>query len=98
MGSITPNRIASPTQSECQDNSAQRWVWNGGPCTCHPVSPAIPRSCRAPALSSPLGCLQPPPVLLALTRSPGAPLDPGGPSLPVRPWGEAGLEGSHGRR
>lgn len=32
----------------------------------------------------------------ALTRSPGAPLGPGGPSCPVRPWGERQREGSRG--
>lgn len=31
-----------------------------------------------------------------LTRSPGAPLGPGGPSCPVRPWGERQREGSRG--
>lgn len=39
---------ASPTQSECQGNSAQRWVWNGGPCACHAVFPCYPAVLQGP--------------------------------------------------
>lgn len=47
-GPSPPTISASPTQSECQDNSVQRWVWDGGLCTCHPVSPSYPVVLQGP--------------------------------------------------